>query len=253
MKAKLNNLIERAENIRDLSRDSPDFKAWYVGVLQFLEKQYGKTSIAFEEFYRLSFGSVSFVGHTNEDNYRKEFQKGLETAILYLKDHQSDFEDEISVKQEFKATFTNNENIFIVHGRNEGIKAEVSNLLQKIKLKPIILDEKANEGKTIIEKFEKHADVKVAVVLFTGDDVGKYKGEKNYEKRVRQNVIFEAGYFMGKIGREKTIILAEEELNIQSDLQGYIYIPLDKNKNWQLRVARELKAAGLNIDMNDLV
>jgi predicted nucleotide-binding protein len=133
------------------------------------------------------------------------------------------------------------------------IKAQVSTLLWKIKLEPVILHEQENEGKTIIEKFERYASVKAAIVLFTGDEVGKYKDDMKSEKRVRQNVIFEAGYFMGKLGRENTIILAEEGLAIQSDLQGFIYIPLDENKRWHIDVAKELKTAGFDIDMNDAV
>ena len=114
------------------------------------------------------------------------------------------------------------------------------------------MHEQANAGKTVIEKFEKYADVKAAVILFTGDDVGKYKDDPEYEKRARQNVIFEAGYFMGKLGRENTIILAEEGLPIQSDLSGYIYIPLDERQRWHFDLARELKAIGFAVDMNDL-
>jgi predicted nucleotide-binding protein len=115
------------------------------------------------------------------------------------------------------------------------------------------LHEQANEGKTIIEKFEKHTDVKAVIVLFTGDDVGRYKDDAKDEKRPRQNVVFEAGYFMGKLGRENTIILAEEGLNIQSDLQDYIYILLDEHQGWHNVLVRELKAIGFNIDMNDIL
>jgi predicted nucleotide-binding protein len=143
-------------------------------------------------------------------------------------------------------------NIFIVHGRNEGVEAEVSNFLRRLNLEPIILHEQVNKGKTVIEKFEKFSNVKAAVILFTADDIGKYKDDKEYECRARQNVIFEAGYFIGKLGRENTIILYENGLNIPSDLAGYIYIPLDPNKRWHLDLARELKAIGFDIDLNNL-
>ena len=122
-----------------------------------------------------------------------------------------------------------------------------------MELKPIILNEQVNEGKTIIEKFEKHADVNVAIVLFTSDDMGKYKDDKQYEDRARQNVIFEAGYFIGKLGRPNTIILYEDGLKIPSDLDGYVYIPLDKNKGWHLKLAKELKNIGFDIDLNKLI
>jgi predicted nucleotide-binding protein len=58
---------------------------------------------------------------------------------------------------------------------------------------------------------------------------------------------------MGKLGRKNTIILAEEGLNIQSDLQGYIYIPLDEHRRWHFDLAIELKTIGFNIDMNNVV
>jgi predicted nucleotide-binding protein len=142
--------------------------------------------------------------------------------------------------------------IFIVHGRNEGIEAEVSNFLRRLNLDPIILHEQANKGKTVIEKFERFSNVRAAVVLFTADDIGKYKDDEEYECRARQNVIFEAGYFIGKLGRENTIILYETRLKIPSDLEGYIYITLDSNKRWHLDLAKELKAIGFDIDLNNL-
>jgi len=141
----------------------------------------------------------------------------------------------------------------VVHGRNDGFKSEVSSFLTRLELNPIILNEKANRGRTIIEKFENHSNVTSAIVLFTSDDVGKFKDDKDLEARARQNVIFEAGYFIGKLGREKTIILYEEGLKIPSDLLGYIYIPLDINKRWHLDLAKELKAIGFEIDLNKLI
>jgi predicted nucleotide-binding protein len=223
-------------------------------VSRFLKKQYGEESTEVTSFDDLRFYSVaSALGlSTSPADETKAFQQDLETAILYLKDCLPDFSEKPKEEQNQINHSGNNENVFIVHGRNDGIKAQVSNLLQKIKLKPIILHEQANEGKTIIEKIEKHADTKAALVLFTGDDVGRYKDDTDDEKRPRQNVIFEAGYFMGKLGRENTIILVEEGVNIQSDLQGYIYIPLDEYQGWHLKLVQELKAVGFSIDMNNL-
>src|SRR5262249_32649490 len=62
--------------------------------------------------------------------------------------------------------------VFIVHGRHEGPREKVARLIAKLRLKPIILHEQANEGRTLIEKFEGHSDVGYAVVLLTGDDRG---------------------------------------------------------------------------------
>ena len=65
--------------------------------------------------------------------------------------------------------------IFIVHGRDNAVKEEVARFIDKLGLHPIILHEKPDRGKTIIEKFEHHSDVGFAVVLLTPDDVGHPK------------------------------------------------------------------------------
>ena len=51
---------------------------------------------------------------------------------------------------------SNKKDIFIVHGHNEELKEKVARTIEKLKLRPVILHEQSNEGKTIIEKFEKH-------------------------------------------------------------------------------------------------
>jgi predicted nucleotide-binding protein len=49
--------------------------------------------------------------------------------------------------------------IFIVHGHDEEMKQAVARTVEKIDLKPIILHEQPNKGRTIIEKFEDYSDV----------------------------------------------------------------------------------------------
>jgi predicted nucleotide-binding protein len=259
MAGKIKDFVNRAENLQNSEVDAPEFKAWRDDVIRYLKKIYGIGSheaTSFEEIEYYNFYGVVDVGNggwtSNKNKEKVLFQKGLKTAILYLKNYES---DDIEEKNEIKVIEkqkNNNENVFIVHGRNDGIKAQVANFLLKLGVKPIILNEQANKGKTVIEKFELHSDVKAAIILFTDDDLGKYKDDGELEKRTRQNVIFEAGYFMGKIGRENTIILLEQGLNFPSDLEGYVYFEIDKKQRWHLDVAKELKELGFKIDMNDL-
>lgn len=49
--------------------------------------------------------------------------------------------------------------VFLVHGHAEEPKQAVAGFLPSAGLEVIILHEKANQGQTIIEKFEKHSDV----------------------------------------------------------------------------------------------
>ncbi len=120
-----------------------------------------------------------------------------------------------------------------------------------MQLEPIILHEKLNSGKTIIEKFEhESSDVSFAIVLLTPDDIG---GSKNYSKedlkpRARQNVILELGFFMGKLGRNRVCSIYWPNVEIPSDYHGVLYIRYsDDAQKWKPQLKRELKKAGLKI------
>ena len=70
--------------------------------------------------------------------------------------------------------------------------------------------------------------------------------------RPRQNVIFELGYFVAKLGRKKVCALYEEGVEIPSDYKGVIFVSLDAGGAWRLTLAQEMKGAGLEVDMNYL-
>lgn len=137
--------------------------------------------------------------------------------------------------------------VFIVHGKDEGRKEAVARFVSTLGLNPIILHEQPNQGRTLIEKFEAHADVSFAVVILTGDDSC---GSTPAVPRARQNVVFELGYFVGRLGRKRVCTLYQEGVEIPSDFNGIVYVLLDAAGAWRTLLARELKAAGFHIDMN---
>jgi predicted nucleotide-binding protein len=108
-----------------------------------------------------------------------------------------------------------------------------------------------NGGRTIIEKFEDYADASFAVVLLTGDDVAGLADVANRDlrPRARQNVVFELGFFLGRLGREQVAVLYEPGVEIPSDYSGVLYIELDPQQHWQRVLARELKNAGYELDL----
>lgn len=143
--------------------------------------------------------------------------------------------------------------VFIVHGHDDAIKQEVARTMEHLKLKPIILHEQANQGRTIIEKFEANgSDVGFAIILLTADDVGRLKteGGEDNKPRARQNVVFEMGYFMSLLSRSHVVVLYEENVELPSDISGILYIPY--NKGWELEIVKELKACGYNVSADDL-
>lgn len=142
--------------------------------------------------------------------------------------------------------------VFIVHGHDDGARETVARFLERIGLEAIILHEQANQGRTVIEKVVAHGDVGFAVVLLTPDDEGCAKGG-NLEPRARQNVLLELGYFIGRLGRDKVCALKRGTLEIPSDFAGVVWEQMDSAGGWKQALARELAAAGHNIDWNKVM
>ena len=148
---------------------------------------------------------------------------------------------------------TQSRKVFLVHGHDERVKYSVARFLDKLNLEVIILHEQPNKGRTVIEKFEQHSDVGFAVVLLTPDDIGSLAADSKTQARARQNVILELGYFFGKLGRERVCAIHSGGVELPSDIHGIIYIPFDAGGGWRLELAKEVRAAGIDVDMNHAV
>lgn len=142
--------------------------------------------------------------------------------------------------------------VFVVYGHDEIARTQLEAMLRRWDLDPIILDQQASGGQTIIEKLEEYgADVGYAIVLATPDDDGKAKAEATYRSRVRQNVVLELGMFLAKLGRNRVAILLKEAADFEkpSDIQGLIYIPFqNKVDEVSISLIRELARQGYKID-----
>ncbi len=145
--------------------------------------------------------------------------------------------------------------VFLVHGHDEGPKQAVARYLERLGVEPVILQEQINKGMTVLEKFEVFAErAGYAVILMTPDDKGfSVHKEEETSFRARQNVILELGYFVAKLGREKTLVLTKGDVELPSDIFGLVYEKMDQGEGWKIRLARELKAAGFEIDLNKAI
>ena len=143
--------------------------------------------------------------------------------------------------------------VFIVHGHDDAAKEAVARFVEKIGLEAIILHEQARSGKTIIEKIEEYTNVGFGIVLYTPCDLGASQKEKDPLKpRARQNVVFEHGYLIGKIGRENVCALVKGDIETPTDISGVVYIKMEGEKEWKYKVADEMKESGYNVDLTKI-
>lgn len=143
--------------------------------------------------------------------------------------------------------------IFIVHGHDDASRENLARFVEKQGLEAIILHEQANAGMTIPEKLIKHGSVGFAVVLLTPDDFGRAKDAKDDKPRARQNVILELGYFVGRLGRDKVCALLKGDIEMPTDYVGVGYVKWDEAGAWKMQLAKELDAAGYDIDFNKVM
>jgi len=246
-------------NIRDYTSD-PNIKI----TIDMLEDGLRKDNLTFDVFEycckKISDWYSKNIQNINSNNFvynkkvHAENKIKIDEIILDVDADRENYNKIFSSPQvERENPLVSGSEIFIVHGRDDGIKNEVARFIEKLKLKPIILHEQPSDGETIIEKIERYTNVGFGIVLYTPCDKGGLATEPFESKfRARQNVVFEHGYLIGKLGRKNVVSLIKGDIEKPNDISGVVYINYDSNGAWKTEVAKELNSSGYAIDFNDL-
>ncbi len=140
--------------------------------------------------------------------------------------------------------------VFLVHGWDNAAKQEVARHIESIGIQVIVLHEQASSGMTIIEKIEYYSnEADFALILYTACDRGRGVTETKIpaRNRARQNVVFEHGYLMAKLGRSNVCALVKGEIETPNDISGVVYVALDPVGAWKIEVNKELQACGYSL------
>ncbi|CDZ66327.1 Nucleotide-binding protein containing TIR-like domain [Neorhizobium galegae bv. orientalis] len=238
---------------------SPPVKALETAIESTLSAVFGSETIEYNRYK--SAASVDYYtmyigGSTPVHEVRKAVAQNVAGSLAILRQAIKDLEEELEhapatiTSGAISAVTVNASNkVFLVHGRDNESKSEVARFLERIGLEVIILHERANLGRNLLTKFQEEAgDVGFAVVLITPDDEGGLEGAPALEPRARQNVIFELGFFIGKLGAAQVAPLVKGDVVRPSDFDGIGYIALDSGGGWKGLLARELRAAKIPFD-----
>ncbi len=262
----LRRQVERGEALRTAAgpRSEPELETFRSGYYTWLEytdtllKRLFTTPQLAEEFSWTP--GITVLGH--RESVQEQYQRDLEGIQSRLRKLNSIIErlplfelaPGVTPSAPAPAGLSGSRtNVFVVHGHDDRRTSEVARFLERIGLRAVILREQPDQGQTIIEKFANHADVGFAVVLLTPDDEGRARNGSDLLPRARQNVVLELGYFLGRLGRKYVSALRAPGVELPSDLGGVLYIELDEAGAWQLRLARELRAAGAQVDASKIL
>ena len=225
----------------------------------YIKKCFGESSEYMERLEGIHFTPSIYYRNMPKSAYYDSFCKGkkyllnlistmIEDLELTIEEMDKNDADESPNQKQFKTN-----NIFIVHGHDQLVRNEVELFVKSIDYNPIILCKEPNLGQTIIEKIESNAEnVCFAIVLYTACDEGKAKQDIELKPRARQNVLFEHGYMCSKLGRDHVVALLSDRVEQPGDLNGVVYVELDNGGAWQFKIANEMKAVGLNVDLNKI-
>ncbi len=222
---------------------------------------FGPDSPEYDDYEYFCIWHGGYAAGLPDSAYQNQFENGIPQAITVLQglierleERRADLEY-ATIAPGSPGQHVSSRDVFIVHGHDEASKEAVARFLQRLDLDPIILHEQPNAGLTIIEKFETCAlNVGFAVVFLTADDVGASREKPgDLFPRARQNVIFEMGYFVGRLGRSRVCVLYQEGVELPSDVEGLLYVRWDGKGAWRLELAREIKASGMDVDLNRAV
>jgi predicted nucleotide-binding protein len=232
-----------------------EYSAWEMLTRNFLEKAFGVHSPNVSTITNVGkFGS--FPMNADEHWWSEHRQQSMATqlarlnGLVELLKTEAQLQD-TGISSAGQTVRANGHQIFLVHGHDDGALHETARFLSGLDQSVLILREQPNRGRTIVEKFEEYSDVGFAVVLLTPDDVGCEATTPDQQRpRARQNLIFELGYFIGRLGRNRVCALYRRGVEIPSDYAGVLYVEMDERGGWKLELAKELKAAGFPVDMN---
>lgn len=116
--------------------------------------------------------------------------------------------------------------LVIIHGRSKDW-LELADWLKRVaKVADVdVMEQQFGGGSTLPEKWEKMAShVDAAIAIATPDDQGGLTGDGALKPRARQNVWLEVGWFWGRLGRDRVLLLLKNSpMDLPSDLQGMEY------------------------------
>jgi predicted nucleotide-binding protein len=262
-KKKLEELLEEGKTLQnsqfsseqDVATAEDKKEQWVEFVSEYLLRVFDNET--YQKEFKNSYGAMVMIGDITDSiyNFNNDMRAKINSlqSIIRRLDLIPELTDNVVKPQSSIEPVEdgNNKEVFIVHGHDEAIKEATAGYIRSIGLTPIILHEQANGGRTLIEKLEHYSEgVGFAIVLITPDDVGYEKNEKpdDAKPRARQNVIMELGYFVGKLKRKNVCVLYKENTELPTDLLGILYVLYDNNGEWKLKIAKELKDAGLKFN-----
>lgn len=131
-------------------------------------------------------------------------------------------------------------NIFIgssAEAYEKGFLLDIARIIEDCKMSPTHWKQSPsvfNSSKSTFENLDEMISkekIDASIFILSNDDKVWYRGKK--VGKPRDNVIFEHGFFSGRLGREKSIIIKYGNVELPTDLSGISYIDFSEGKKYR--------------------
>lgn len=270
--------IEKGSEIRSSKSNTREegqsalkaYYRWHAYVHELLQKVFESEEYPHKFNEMLSEGIDLYIVNVSQYNPAIDGAMGREIEFLESVIERIDLFDEIAEIRQKTATNSNasdKSKVFVVHGRNEPVRASLFGFLRAIGLHPVEWSEAiiaTGEASPYVGMVLDIAlsQAQAVVVLLTPDDEARLlpgfhgANEPEYERLLtgqpRPNVLFEAGMAMGTCA-SRTILVEVGALRPFSDVGGRHLLRLDNSVAKRQQLAQRLKISGcpVNLDGTD--
>jgi hypothetical protein len=137
---------------------------------------------------------------------------------------------------------SSNKVLFVTHGPKDPSSEAVMQFIQQLSM-PVI---EADHTNGLIDTLEAQRDMGFVIVMNAADSVEHGKAS------LSDSSVFKLGYCAGKLGLRRMCMMNGPTHPNVGDSQGIAHIAVDVNGGWQLQLARQMKRAGCDVDLNKL-
>lgn len=121
-------------------------------------------------------------------------------------------------------------------------------LIRQLGLQPAFLPELSNpSGGAFFNRLEHLADLQYAIVLLPVDALDTAAGGL---KALSPGLLLELGFLLGTVGKDRVFFLVPGPAAKTLPWDGAASVPMDDAGLWHLLLARAMKQAGLDVDLN---
>jgi predicted nucleotide-binding protein len=141
--------------------------------------------------------------------------------------------------------------VAIVSSHGEAAAASVAEYVGQLGLDVVVIGEApVSDNITFVERLAGVRGADYAIVLTPAAALAPEAGGHG----APADTLLEIGFLFGVLGRGKVCFLVEGKAPVAPELQDLVLVqPRDEADLWRLLVAREMRKAGLEVDMNRAV